>query len=276
VTSFKHFVLTRFNVAGVKGLERGLDLPWLEHRFDLFDQFCFPSVRGQVCQNFTWIVLCDSRTPATFRQRLEALSRWPNFVPVFADDVRHDFVNRVIASRLPATTRFLITTRLDNDDAISTDLVRIVQEQFREQELEFINFVDGYCWHRGRLYAQTHLSNQFLSLIEPVDQFKTVWTVEHLLARQHGSVMQIFGKPAWLQVVHGQNVANRVGGSRLPMRELLDGGRFSLALRSLPPTENAIAVGLDRAFGWTIFLERLRHGLGFDTGAPSRAEDMIP
>jgi hypothetical protein len=64
MAGFHHFVLTRFNVKiGLGGGESvAPNLEWLVHRFDLFDKFCFPSVRNQSNLNFKWLVFFDVDT----------------------------------------------------------------------------------------------------------------------------------------------------------------------------------------------------------------------
>ena len=76
--TFKHFILTRFNLpifqpkVGEKKVSH-LDEEYLNYRFDLFERFCLPSVKGQTCQDFRWFVLFDAATPAVFRNRIGSL-----------------------------------------------------------------------------------------------------------------------------------------------------------------------------------------------------------
>ena len=60
----------------------------------------------------------------------------------------------------------LITSRLDNDDAIARDFVEMVQNCFTKQEVEFINFTYGAQYSDGRMFARLDPSNAFISLIE--------------------------------------------------------------------------------------------------------------
>jgi hypothetical protein len=76
MSTFNHFILTRFNVK-VSFAEpgAGLEPAWLLHRFELFDHFCYPSVRGQSNLNFKWLVLFDSNTPDSFKEKIAAYAR---------------------------------------------------------------------------------------------------------------------------------------------------------------------------------------------------------
>lgn len=83
----KHFILTRFNIRlwnQDKFRQPVLSLEWLEQRFDVFERFCLPSVSGQVCKDFVWVVLVDSMTPQVYKDRMESYRDvCPQFVPVY-------------------------------------------------------------------------------------------------------------------------------------------------------------------------------------------------
>jgi hypothetical protein len=88
---FEHFIVTRFNLplfkAKVDGKVVGnLDETWLAGRFDLFERYCLPSVKGQTCQDFRWIVLFDAATPEHFKKRIETLkAEYDRLIPCFVD-----------------------------------------------------------------------------------------------------------------------------------------------------------------------------------------------
>ena len=89
--TFKHFIVTRFNLPifqpkfGGEAVSR-LDEGYLSYRFGLFERFCLPSIKGQTCQDFHWLVLFDSQTPDSFKERAMELGReYSRFVPVFLD-----------------------------------------------------------------------------------------------------------------------------------------------------------------------------------------------
>lgn len=89
--TFEHYILTRFNLPifqpKVKGRETtSCDESYLSYRFNLFEQYCMPSIVQQSCQNFKWLVLFDIRTPDKFKQWA---SHWqdiyPNLIPCYLD-----------------------------------------------------------------------------------------------------------------------------------------------------------------------------------------------
>ena len=147
---FKHFIVTRFNVNVSYADPRiRLDPEWLHHRFALFDRFCYPSVRGQSSHNFTWLVLFDSDTPDIFKQKVQEYSQWDNFTPVYmaASNVPIGSITRdVITNYISEGVRRIVTTRLDNDDALHRNFVQTLQDTVsheNEHAREFINFTRG-------------------------------------------------------------------------------------------------------------------------------------
>lgn len=236
MTQFQHFFLTKFNVRSFPELKPGCEPAWLEKRFNLFDQFCFPSVHKQSNQNFKWLVFFDIDTPEDFKQKISAYSnQWENFVPVYLDcplpyGEFPDDIRKKVRQYIPENCQYLITTWLDNDDAIHKDYVQMIQDNFKQQESETINFFFGYQLCDGKLYFDFELSNHFISLIEKYnpDSFNTCLCRPHKeLYEVCKSAKKIFCKPAWIEVVHGANYMNVYRrGFRVPVGNILE--QFSI------------------------------------------------
>jgi hypothetical protein len=79
MTEFRHYILTRFNVGlYIAGAELNVSpQQWMEHRLRLFVALTLPSIAGQSCQDFTWLVLMDPQTPEPFIRSLESCG-YPN------------------------------------------------------------------------------------------------------------------------------------------------------------------------------------------------------
>lgn len=79
-----HIILTRFNVP-TKGREADVRARngWLERRFQLFDQYCLPSVSAQTVRDFRWIIYFDRATPALFRAQIRAMQGQFPFLALF-------------------------------------------------------------------------------------------------------------------------------------------------------------------------------------------------
>ncbi|MBD1847795.1 hypothetical protein H6F89_31300 [Cyanobacteria bacterium FACHB-63] len=228
---FNHFFLTKFNVRSFPDLRPGCEPAWLERRFGLFDQFCFPSVCNQTNQSFKWLVFFDIDTPDEFKQKIAAYARsWSNFVPVYLDcplpyGEFPDEVREVVREYIPTDCEYLITTWLDNDDAIHKDYVQMIQDNFSQQESETINFIFGYQLAEGKLYFDFEIANHFISLIEKYnpESFKTCLCKPHKeLYEVCSSAKKVFCKPAWIEVVHGSNYMNVYRrGFRVPAEKIL-------------------------------------------------------
>lgn len=217
---YAHFILTRFNVR-MPGWAVTPDDAWLRQRFDLFERYCLPSVKAQSNQDFKWLVFFDATTPECHRARVRQYVRYENFVPVFVSEFTSVQTTRAIQQQLPDVPQYLITSRLDNDDALAPNYVRLLQSQFCEQTSQFINFAYGYVWDGSRLYLRRLPCNAFIAMIERYEGFRTVWCTEHQRARQVGEVLEVKAPPSWLVVIHGNNVGNRAFGARRPREHLM-------------------------------------------------------
>lgn len=207
---FRHFLLTRFSVA-IFG-ERFHERAWLDKRFELFERFCFPSVQGQSSQSFDWFVFFDSSLPEDLRARVATYSRFSTFRAVY---VEGPFDGRAVCKTLRevvALHRYIITSRVDNDDALATKYIETIQSQFNEQAFEFVNLPDGYIWDGMHAYAWRHPNNAFISLIERAESFQTIFSFNHTKVPDFGQIRQVDHMPGWLVVVHGDNVRNSARG----------------------------------------------------------------
>jgi Putative rhamnosyl transferase len=208
---FTHLLLTRFNTAvGFAPSARRLDNDWLEARLVPFEQYCLPSVAGQRGADFKWLIFLDAGSPAWFKEKLESSA--PLVTPIYIDGTLTD---EVIASSIAATglvnTPYLVTTRVDSDDALANTHLAMVQAAFQRQEREFLEFPIGLQSYRGHLYNAFWSSNPFLSLVEKVqsgNRFTTVFCVPHDHVRRAGRVKSLIRAPQWLQIIHSKNTSS--------------------------------------------------------------------
>lgn len=232
--NFDHFILTRFNVPPSPGASKPSN-QWLIDRLRIFKDWCLPSIRSQTVRPDYWLVFCDAESPPWFRQELhELLGPGEEAVWVSGSSSPEMFATAV-ANRCSGKP-YLITTRVDNDDAISRDFVEMVQNLFGAQEKLFINFTQGSQHSQGRFYWRLDPSNAFISLIERHTPERTapltVFVDWHTRLGGHGDIARVKTHTAWIQNVHGGNIANVVRG--LPVRPEKVLRHFSL---SVPTTE---------------------------------------
>ena len=217
-----HVLMTRFNLA-TPGKEAAIrNRPdWLSTRFRLFEEFCLPSVAAQTSKDFTWIIYFDQDTPEEFKQRVKGLQRVMAFEAYYTGLFGANGWPQSIAQVLGAMPAQVLTSRLDNDDALANDyLARTAKAAQGLAPSPRIGVVltNGFVRSSRRAYRIRHPSNAFISWLERGDLQDPVLTamgIAHIEAARSGPLLQVPGEGGWLQVVHGGNVSNKVRGSRV-------------------------------------------------------------
>lgn len=222
----KHYLITEWNVDM-------LDLDWLHARQKLFERFTLPSVESQINKDFTWILVSDTRTPDSFKKVLEG---YPAEVLYFnfedydwgdlSADIDHEVMKRSVDLELidrplidyigTPDTDYIITSRLDNDDAISIDHIDKIQTSSKKlwKGTPFwLNLTRGYKYCDGNVYPVTSPHSPFISFVEPPVNIKTTYQTCHTLAQETEYPVEMIRKghnPTWLQVIHGANLLNKL------------------------------------------------------------------
>ena len=137
-----------------------------------------------------------------------------------------------------APTPFVITTRMDNDDIISSHFISQVQQSFIQQHNTIINLNAGYEYSVEDQVLKkwnTRFKNQFISLIEQSDNdsIQSVYAFPHWRLPEDAKVINVPGRPYWIYLIHELNYSgSKVTG--IPVfikpRHLKD---FPLAVRKL-------------------------------------------
>ncbi len=222
---FHHFIITRFNVnIYPTDFPPRLEDTWLGERLELFQKYCFPAVRAQSNQNFTWLILFDEQTPARYLGIIRAYAKYANLVPVLCGD--YESILPTVRDKMRETAPdadWYVSTRLDNDDMLSVHYVHCLQEivnsmdeaQLAPADTLYVNFPKGLQLQEGELYDFEDQTNAFVSLIERSDDPKTVFWVDHPSIYNVSPVIQAETRPLWLQVLHERNVYNYLRGTKL-------------------------------------------------------------
>lgn len=216
----KHCLITPWNLDM-------LDMEWLEARQKLFEKFCLPSVLSQTNKDFEWILVSDLRTPDIFKK---VLDEYPATV-LYADvgeglkaartkQLRAIQLEESVAAPIKEYLEtkdegLIVTTRLDSDDAISTnhiDKIQTFANKHRGKGQFWLNLQRGLKWCSGNVYPISALQNPFISFIEPQGDLLTAYQCCHMLAPKSGfPVIQVReGQPTWMQVIHGGNLLNKL------------------------------------------------------------------
>lgn len=227
----QHFILTRFNLLLWNKDKEGHKVrtkKWLEHRFSLFERYCLPSLKNQTCKDFEWIVLFDSTTPEQFKDRIADYQKvFPQLVPVyvkpengrrFAEIFREGVVKRLyLDDNLNHNERGrVLTTYLDNDDALNVRFVEDVQQRaYSLSDGTFIFYTDGLQFYTDKQYLMQirYRRNHFVSVIESGESstLKTIYGYgsHYYIDRIKGAKIEyVENFPMWCEVIHEKNMGN--------------------------------------------------------------------
>jgi hypothetical protein len=182
----------------------------MEHRIKLFKVFTVPSIMGQSCQNFTWLVLVDKQTPAVYRQMLSAI-RYPNMRLIYTGS-KNSWLDAIEPGDYD-----LITTRIDNDDAFHKDVVETIQQRWAKQDPKrcgpwFVVFPFGFILDSAakEIFVMEYWFNNCPTLVERAENPQTIWQWDHSNIPAEVPKDYISDKPYWLQVIHSENLKNRM------------------------------------------------------------------
>lgn len=241
----KHYLVTLWNVDLY-------DLGWLQRRQRLFEKYTLPSVKGQNSKDFEWLLISDVRTPDKFKNVLDRYPArtvyydWENYkwtsLKGIDDDspmglaVRVETIGDVIAGAIGEQDVPVITSRLDNDDMISKEHIRrtrlYAEKLWAKRGPKFwITMVRGSRLSNGKMYPVNSKCSSFTSFVEDGKNLKTAYQCVHTLANRTEYPLEIIreGEPTWCEVIHGENVMNRLKryrGEHPATKEEL--GRFSV------------------------------------------------
>ena len=99
----------------------------------------------------------------------------------------------------------ILTTRLDDDDALTVDALARVHRAVAATAPQLRVWMQprGYRYHRGRVQPMNHRANMFATLESLPDPLHIVMEVKHNDLSSLARVTYIDEQPAWLWVRHG-------------------------------------------------------------------------
>lgn len=225
---YKHYIITRFNIA-VKFSEGGekvrcvdtcIDEAYLTKRFQLFEKYTFSTVSKQSNKNFRWIVLFSDRTPDKFRKIISDYQRrFANFQPEYLSAAEaFDLTNTLNRILKRVKTDWYVTTRLDNDDAISLNFMEEIQAFLNKNELyqSALYFDIGIQYDEDSNIAciYEYPDNHFFTLIYPDDeQIITSLAFNHKDIQKQLKATNLGGNkknPMWIEIIHQTNYGNLI------------------------------------------------------------------
>lgn len=227
MANVKHYILTRYNVASPGRWEEIRLRPnWLEKRYELFRDYCLPGIASQTRKDFEWILFFDTQTPADYIARMEELQvHFPFRIQKTDMFEMSDLCAQFMQEKTEA--EWLLTTRLDSDDVLASDFVERLRRHTTPETKQNINFPNGFILSikndKLALYRDRDMSGPYASLMEPYsDEIQTIWGRHHRQIDEMAPVIQADENPAWLQVVHEDNISNHVRGVRVLLSSQYD------------------------------------------------------
>jgi hypothetical protein len=245
-----HAILTRFNLPSV-GAESVIRAKgeWLAQRVELFERYCLPSVLSQTTSDFGWLIYFDPESPEWLKERIETWVADVGIVPLFRAEVTRGELLSDIDRYVGRRHDWLITTNLDNDDALAVDFVERVQSSGIRNVRHAIYLGNGLIRTGDNLFARRDRVNAFCSVREPWIDAQTCWSEWHNLLPTVMPAEVVDGLPGWLQVVHGNNVTNRIRGrltDPAPYRQLFPGAIDDLIKQSRGAVVRDALIGAPR------------------------------
>ncbi len=226
--NFNHFVITQFNLRnlsyGIKNTEEWIN--WTRERIVLFKSYTLPSFLNQTNKNFKWLIYFDSTTPSEFNHIFKELNSI-DFIKIFFVNGNNEFMTKYlddIKNLNLKNKKWVITTRCDNDDCLEKDAINTIQNYFIPKDEYLISLASGYTLNI-KDYTLSHYyypKSPFISIIESYSKenlkgiffnIHTKWNslklevFKEVFNKNKESVF-ILNKPLWLQIIHGNNVAN--------------------------------------------------------------------
>lgn len=210
---FKHVIFTRFNLQYDLGSDLHIQSAWLDERFRLFEQYCFPSIMGQTNLQFTWVILSSNQTPDLYKNRLSSyVQSYPNIqieYCAYYEDV--NVLYKVMGDKYVEENDFLLSTRIDSDDMFAADFVAVLQtyvQTYLNTEA-IISFQNGIQWFEKSemAFAVSFPKNHFLSFLEHQHNIRTCLGMDHTKVSEQTLVL-LDNTAMWCEIVHGNNICN--------------------------------------------------------------------
>ncbi|QFG69773.1 glycosyltransferase [Ornithinimicrobium pratense] len=231
-----HVFLTRFNLPANR-VEQSIFSPeWLTARMRLFEAYTVPSVRAQEQEGLSWVIYLDQQgTPDWLRERMTQLQEELPLHPIYLDRALDPETIRAHVLRVSGRTMGpVVTSNLDNDDGLATDFVQRVRRLVPATTPSAIYLTKGLIWHGQRVYLRQDRNNAFVAVVDDIASadYLSCWAGVHDQLESVMPAVREAGNPAWLQVVHGRNVSNRVAGQLVAPGS--HGARFPGLIDDLP------------------------------------------
>jgi hypothetical protein len=231
-SSFIHVLATRIGI-GV------YDEAWFDYRLRLFQSVTVPSIASQTSRDFSWLLVVDKNMPPVARSRFDAaIAKLDNAVVIpveFKTDFRKAVVRWSRQKAESAGAAYVLSSRLDDDDALRTDAFERLQAETADflrssrHRYAVFSFNLGCMWlpSRRRGYTRYHDSHSLgLSVVEPAEVCRSVYAWPHReikqqLAPRGTYIRGLAGDTLWwLYAAH--NLSDSETGSGIRLEKIMN------------------------------------------------------
>jgi len=222
-----HIIITRFNVktTGWSNIDKNNKATrtdeWLFKRFNLFEKYYLPSMANQKNSKFKCLVFFDTDTPEEYKKKiLSYKDRYSFFNYEYVNDDVHlgEEVASMVMNLISDDTEYLLTTNVDNDDALHEKAIEIIHKNFKPEDNTAINLTKGYRFlieDNSLLLKNYFINGPFITFIEKYKSDvkpKTVLHYVHDYFFEMYKTKQVRSGYYWIQTIHDDNVANDLTG----------------------------------------------------------------
>lgn len=140
--TFVHYLITRFSVNfGGMNTKNVFEPKRLDEHIELFVRMCYPSVVNQTNKNFTWLIVIDRNLPMPYQNKLANIIKdSPVKIKVVMWNNKYQFgqLNWIPMDKI---RKYIITTRIDDDDAIHPQLIEMIQKYYYTIQIKHCKFI---------------------------------------------------------------------------------------------------------------------------------------
>ena len=224
----RHDIVTRMNTPHREGLNR--DPSWLRYRVDLFRKYAAASIDRQTVRTFNWTVWIDLDTPDDFFDEIAEIVESRNgrciwdrrkFDANAFERLCHSDYFGIEARDLP---EWIVTTRLDSDDSLAPDFVKLVQAECVlcfDRDDDFRVILENGCLYdeqTGRMFKAEGGSDLFVTHASKVKDSEVgfvdnCYTNPRDCRNARNAVVR--STSAWMKVFHEKNCISKLEVGRL-------------------------------------------------------------
>jgi len=251
---YKHYLVTRFNIKKnnwrEKVAEKSSWSRWMYKRVKMFEKYCLPSVLNQTTKNFKWIICIDTDTTNKYTKYFDELDHKyeiVNILEVPNISKLTDVLKSEIKSSVKNEYKYIVTTRLDNDDCIDRRYMGKIQDEVEKKNTDILSMEKGYQLLLGKnKYLREKITHKgpFMSMVEDINKNKieTIYDKGHPQWNEE-RIRPIKNEAYWLQIIHGDNLQNDESSGkvvrnvdlsqRFGVEEKADIGNIMFAIKNL-------------------------------------------